>query len=169
VKLEKATFGAGCFWNIEDTFKKVKGVVKTRVGYAGGNTKNPTYARVCTGITGHAESVEITYDPKIISYEKLLDIFWKSHNPTQKNRQGFNIGTEYRSIIFYHNKKQEELAIKSKEKLQKSKKYNKNIVTEIKPIKIFSKAEEYHQEYLEKRRSNPNMLNKLKKLISKEL
>ena len=145
----KATFAAGCFWHIELAFSKVKGVISTRVGYTGGKTKNPTYDDVCTGRTGHAESVEVTYDPKKVSYERLLDVFWKCHNPTQKNRQGLDFGTQYRSAIFYHNEKQREAAIASKKKWQKE--FRKPIVTEIKKAGPFYEAEEYHQKYLEKR------------------
>ena len=151
MKTEKATFAAGCFWGVEETFRKTKGVVGTMVGYTGGTMKNPTYEDVCTDETSHAEAVQVEFDPKIISLEELLDIFWQNHNPTQLNRQGPDIGTQYRSAIFYHNEKQKKAAIKSKEILDKSGKYSKPIVTEIVPAVDFYKAEEYHQRYLEKR------------------
>ena len=145
--MEKATFGAGCFWHVEAAFQKIKGVASTTVGYMGGNLKNPTYEDVCTDKTGHAEVVQITYDPKITSYEKLLDIFWSIHDPTQLNRQGPDHGTQYRSVIFYHSQKQKKLAEESKKKL----KYDKPIVTEITSAKEFYPAEEYHQKYLQKK------------------
>ncbi len=151
-KLEKATFAAGCFWGVEAAFRQIKGVKSTRVGYVGGSMKNPTYEDVCTDKTGHAEAVEITFDPNKTSYEKLLQVFWDNHNPTQLNRQGPDVGTQYRSVIFYHNDKQKKAAIKSKEKLQNSDKYKgSKIVTEIVPVETFYEAEEYHQQYLEKR------------------
>ena len=146
--MEKATFGAGCFWHVEATFQKVKGVTSTAVGYMGGNLKNPTYDDVCTDKTGHAEVIQIEYDPKKVSYEKLLEIFWENHDPTQLNRQGPDTGTQYRSVIFYHNEQQKKLAEDSK-KNQKQK-YTKPIVTEITKAKEFYRAEEYHQKYLEK-------------------
>ena len=148
--MEKATFGAGCFWGVQKEFNKIKGIVNTTVGYMGGNLKNPTYKDVCTNKTGHIEVVQIEFDPKIVNYEKLLELFWKIHDPTQFNRQGPDIGTQYKSIIFYHNEKQKIIAEQSKEKLQKSNKFKKPIATEIKPLDIFYKAEEYHQNYLEK-------------------
>jgi peptide-methionine (S)-S-oxide reductase len=148
--MEKATFGAGCFWGVQKEFNKIKGITNTTVGYMGGNLKNPTYKDVCTNKTGHIEVVQIEFDPEIVNYEKLLDLFWKIHNPTQFNRQGLDVGTQYKSIIFYHNEKQKISAIKSKEKLQKSNKFKKPILTEIKPLDVFYRAEEYHQNYLEK-------------------
>ena len=144
-KLEKATFAAGCFWGGQATFDKIKVVIKTTVGYTGGNFKNPSYEDVCSDITGHAEAVEIEYDPKVVSYEKLLDVFWRIHDPTTINKQGPDIGTQYRSAIFYHKEKQKLLAIKSKEK--ESKKYKNKIVTEIKKASKFYPAEGYHQKY----------------------
>jgi peptide-methionine (S)-S-oxide reductase len=147
---EEATFGAGCFWGVEDSFMKLAGVKETTVGFMGGKLKNPTYEDVCTGLTGHAEVVNLKFDPKIVSYEKLLEIFWSIHDPTTKDRQGFDIGSQYRSIIFYYNKKQKEIAEKSKEKLDKSGKFKQKIVTEIVPASDFWKAEEYHQKYLAK-------------------
>ena len=142
--MEKATFAAGCFWGIEAAFRKVKGVISTSVGYAGGTTENPTCKQVCTGETGHAETVEIIFDPKKVSYEELLQVFWEVHDPTQLNRQGPDIGTQYRSSIFYHNEKQKTAAEKSKQD------QNKNIMTEITKASEFYKAEEYHQQYHEK-------------------
>ena len=150
---EKATFGAGCFWNIEDIFAKTKGVVKTKVGYLGGKVKNPSYEKVCSGKTGHVEAVEIIYDPSKISYENLLNIFWKIHNPTTKNRQGLDIGTQYNSVIFYHNEKQKTLAENSKKEIQK--KSSKKIVTQIRKASNFWYAEEYHQKYIEKQKKKP--------------
>ncbi len=145
--MEIATFGAGCFWGVEAAFQKIKGVIKTTVGYMGGTTKNPSYEDVCTDKTGHAEVVQVQFDNKTVTYEELLDIFWKIHDPTQLNRQGFDLGTQYRSVIFYHNQKQKILAEKSKNKQEK---FKKPIITEIVPAKEFYKAEEYHQNYLKK-------------------
>ena len=146
-KTEIATFAAGCFWGVEHAFSKVKGVVNTTVGYTGGHFRNPTYDAVCSDETGHAEAVQVEYDPSIVSYEKLLDVFWNSHDPTQWHRQGPDIGSQYRSAVFYHNEEQKKAAIASKEKLEKSGKYKKPIVTEIMPASTFYKAEEYHQKY----------------------
>ncbi len=146
--MEKATFGAGCFWGVEVKFQNIKGVKNTTVGYMGGNLKNPTYEQVCTDKTGHAEVIQIEYDSKQISYERLLEIFWDIHDPTQKNRQGPDIGKQYRSAIFYHNELQKNLAEESKKQIQK--KYIKAIATEITPVKEFYPAEEYHQKYLQK-------------------
>ncbi len=148
----KATFGAGCFWHVEDLFGKIKGVKSTKVGYTGGNLTNPTYEEVCTDRTGHAEAVEIEYDPDEISYDELLDVFWNSHDPTSLNRQGPDIGIQYRSSIFFHNESQKQDAEKSKERLNSSGKFSKNIVTEIIPSPEFYKAEEYHQKYFKKHR-----------------
>ncbi len=147
--IEKATFAAGCFWGVEAAFREVEGVISTRVGYTGGSIPNPSYKEVCTGRTGHAEAVEVTYDPQIVSYEQMLDIFWKIHDPTTPNRQGPDIGTQYRSAIFYHDKKQKEIALSCLQKLQESGKFN-TIVTEIEPASEFYPAEDYHQQYLEK-------------------
>lgn len=149
-KLEKATFAAGCFWGVEEAFRKTKGVIDTVVGYTGGFTKNPTYKEVCTGRTGHAESVLVTFDPSQITYEELLDIFWKIHDPTTPNGQGLDIGNQYRSAIFYHSEEQRIAAIALKDKLQNSGKYKSEILTEIKPAMTFYIAEDYHQQYLEK-------------------
>lgn len=148
--MEKATFGAGCFWHVEEAFRHLKGVTSTTVGYTGGTLKNPTYEDVCTDKTGHAEVVEITYHPEQISYTKLLNIFWDIHDPTTKNRQGPDVGTQYRSVIFYHTLEQKTLAETSKKKLEQLKKYNKKIMTEITKATTFYPAEEYHQQYLAK-------------------
>ncbi len=150
-KTQLATFGAGCFWGVELVFRKIKGVVSTAVGYSGGKTKNPGYNEVCSDTTGHAEVVQLEYDPKQVSYDKLLDVFWNNHNPTQVNRQGPDFGSQYRSVIFYHDEKQKQEAIKSKQKLEQSGKFKKKIATEIVLFKEFYKAEEYHQQYLEKK------------------
>ena len=147
--MEKATFAAGCFWQVEAAFRQVKGVISTQVGYTGGKTKNPSYEDVCTDETEHAESVEVTFDPKKVSYEDLLKVFWQNHDPTQMNRQGPDVGAQYRSAIFYHNERQKQAAIKSKEEEQK--KYKNRIATEITKASTFYRAEEYHQRYLEKR------------------
>jgi peptide-methionine (S)-S-oxide reductase len=149
--LEKATFGAGCFWGVEAAFRQIKGVVSTAVGFSGGNYDNPSYHDVCTGRTGHAEVVEVTYDPARVSYEDLLKVFWENHNPTTLNRQGWDVGTQYRSAIYFHNATQEAAARASKEQLEKSGKYRKPIVTEVTPASAFYMAEDYHQQYLEKR------------------
>ena len=151
--MEKATFGAGCFWHVEEEFRGVKGVVATSVGYSGGETKKPTYDQVCTGETGHAEVVHVEFDPKIISYEALLEVFWAIHNPTTLNRQGPDVGTQYRSVIFYYSEEQKEEAEASKLKLSKSGRFSKPIVTEIKPVAEFYRAEEYHQKYFDKLKS----------------
>ena len=158
--MEKATFAAGCFWHVEEAFRKVKGVIDAKVGYTGGHMEKPTYEMVCTDETGHAEAIEITYNPQVISYEKLLEIFWSIHDPTQINRQGPDVGTQYRSAIFYHNEKQKKAALKSKE--EKQKKLKNRIATEIASVKDFYKAEEYHQRYTEKMKNNP-----IKRLINK--
>lgn len=146
----KATFGAGCFWHVEDLFRKTKGVTSTQVGYIGGKLANPTYEEVCTDMTGHAEAVQVEYDPNVISYDVLLDLFWNNHDPTSLNRQGPDIGNQYRSAIFVHNEEQKQIAQKSKEKLERSGKFQKPIVTEITPAPEFYKAEEYHQKYFQK-------------------
>lgn len=150
-KIEKAIFAAGCFWGVEEAFRNIKGVVSTRVGYAGGSLKNPSYEDVCTDKTGHAEVVEIEYDPSIVSYGKLLDAFWEIHDPTALNRQGPDIGSQYRSAIFYTNEDQRNEAALSKEKLEKSGKYDKKIATQITPALKFYPAEDYHQQYYMKR------------------
>ena len=148
----KATFAAGCFWHVEDLFRKTKVVKSTKVGYTGGNLANPTYEEVCTDRTGHAEAVEVDYDPNEISYEELLDVFWNNHDPTSLNRQGPDVGIQYRSSIFFHDENQKQTAVKSKENLDSSGKFSKKIVTEISPAPEFFKAEEYHQKYFQKHR-----------------
>lgn len=149
-KVAKATFAGGCFWCMQHPFDKLEGVISTTVGYTGGTEKNPTYKGVSAGKTGHAEAVEITYDPLKITYPQLLDIFWRNINPTQVNGQFFDIGRQYRTAIFYHNKEQEKLALDSKEKLENSARYDKKIVTEIVPATDFYRAEDYHQDYYKK-------------------
>jgi len=146
----KATFGAGCFWCVEDIFRNTKGVTSTSVGYAGGWKKNPTYEEVCTDKTGHAEVVQVEYDPDQIDYKSLLDVFWSSHDPTTLNRQGPDIGIQYRSAIFYHTSEQEKEAKESKDGMDKSGRFPKKIVTEITPLAEFYMAEEYHQQYYAK-------------------
>ena len=150
MKTEKATFAAGCFWGIEYSFNRLKGVVNTTVGYTGGHFKNPSYEDVCSDETGHAEAVLVEFDPSVISYDKLLEVFWRIHDPTQVNRQGPDVGSQYRSVIFYHNEMQKKAALESKKKLEKS---GKKIATEIAPASAFYRAEEYHQKYWLKNRS----------------
>ena len=149
--MAKATFAAGCFWGVEATFRQLPGVISTRVGYIGGQTSNPTYKDVCTDRTGHAEAVEIEYDPAKLSYDKLLEVFWENHDPTQLNRQGPDWGTQYRSAIFFHTPEQEAEAKASKEQLEKSRRLSKPVVTQIVPAVEFFEAEDYHQQYLEKK------------------
>src|ERR1700694_3787399 len=147
----KATFGAGCFWGVEEAFRSTPGVISTAVGYEGGTLKDPTYQDVCTDRTGHAEVVEVEYDPEKVSYEQLLDTFWENHDPTTKNRQGPDVGTQYRSAIFYHTPEQAAAAKASKEKQEAADRFKRPIVTEITPASTFYPAEEYHQRYLAKR------------------
>lgn len=149
--MDKATFGAGCFWGVEASFRQLPGVVDARSGYSGGTTVRPSYEDVCTGTTGHAEVVEVTYDPARISYQQLLDAFWKMHDPTTRNRQGPDVGSQYRSVIFYHDDGQKRLAEQSKAAQDASKLYRGPIVTLIEPAGPFYEAEDYHQRYLEKR------------------
>lgn len=149
--METATFGAGCFWGVEESFRQIPGVLDTAVGYLGGCTANPTYQDVCTDETGHAEVVQVTYDPAKVSYDQLLNVFLESHDPTTLNRQGPDIGTQYRSAIFFHSPEQERLARASKEQMQASGKFRRPIVTEITPASTFYRAEDYHQKYLAKR------------------
>ena len=149
--MKKATFGAGCFWGVEAEFRRVPGVVDAAVGYAGGHTVNPTYKEVCTDRTGHAEVVEVDYDPSKVTYGQLLDVFWSSHDPTQLNRQGPDFGSQYRSVIFYHDEEQKAEAEASKARLDASGHFRRPIVTQIVPAAPFYRAEEYHQRYLEKR------------------
>jgi peptide-methionine (S)-S-oxide reductase len=148
---EKATFGAGCFWGVESAFREVNGVRSAAVGYAGGHFDNPTYQDVCTGATGHAEVVEVDYDPAEVSYEQLLDVFWGVHDPTTLDRQGPDIGTQYRSAVFFHTPEQEAAARASKTALESNGRYKRPIVTEITPAPTFYRAEDYHQQYFEKR------------------
>jgi peptide-methionine (S)-S-oxide reductase len=148
--IETATFGAGCFWGVEASFQKIKGVTKTTVGYMGGNLKNPTYEAVCKNKTGPAEVTQVEFDNSLISYEELLNVFWNIHDPTQKNRQGVDIGPQYRSVIFYHTLEQKSIAEKLKARLTELKKYKNPVLTEITEAKEFYKAEEYHQNYLNK-------------------
>jgi peptide-methionine (S)-S-oxide reductase len=147
----KATFAAGCFWGVEAAFRQVPGVLDAAVGYSGGGFPNPTYEDVCTGRTGHAESVQVEFDPARVSYDQLLDVFWENHDPTTLNRQGPDVGTQYRSVIFVEGPEQEKAAKESKERLEKSGRYRRPIVTEIAPAQPFWRAEDYHQRYFEKR------------------
>ncbi len=144
---EKATFGAGCFWGVEAAFKKVPGVIKTRVGYTGGDLSNPDYRTVCEEETGHVEACEVTFDTRKVAYKDLLKVFWNIHDPTQKDRQGNDVGTQYRSVIFYHNEKQRDLAYKTKEEMEET--YDLPIVTQIHPVCKFWEAEKYHRDYLD--------------------
>lgn len=174
--LEKATFGSGCFWCTEAIFENLNGVTSVVSGYAGGHVDNPTYEEVCTGTTGHAEVTQITYDPKIITYDELLEVFWKTHDPTTLNRQGNDVGPQYRSVIFYHNKEQKALAEKYKDELNKSGAWDNPIITEITAYTNFYPAEKYHQNYYE---NNPNQgycafviapkLEKFKKVFNDKL
>jgi peptide-methionine (S)-S-oxide reductase len=148
--MEKATFAAGCFWGIESVFSQIPGVISTRVGYTGGDLEKPNYEQVCRGNTGHAEAVEVVFDPEKVSYEKLLKVFWNCHSPTSLNKQGLDEGSQYRSALFCHTPAQLATALDSKEELQLSKKYRSPIVTQITPAGPFHPAEEYHQKYLEK-------------------
>ncbi len=150
--IETATFGAGCFWKTEDAFLTVRGVIKTSVGYMGGDFANPSYLDVLSRITGHAEVAQIKYDSKLVNYEQLLEIFWQIHDPTSLNRQGADRGEQYRSVIFYHTLEQEKIARKSKQQLQLSGKFDRDLVTEIKPASEYYLADEYHQQYLAKQR-----------------
>ena len=148
--MEKTTFGAGCFWGIEYSFNKVPGVLEAPVGYSGGSLENPTYQQVCSGQTGHAEVVQVKFDPNKVSFQELLEVFWNIHDPTTLNRQGPDVGTQYRSAIFFHSQEQETLAKKSVQKLTEQKRFSNPIVTEISPIDVFYLGEEYHQRYFEK-------------------
>ncbi len=148
--MARASFAAGCFWGVEAAFRQVEGVLDTAVGYSGGRLENPTYEDVCSGRTGHAETVEVEYDPSRVSYEQLLDVFWENHDPTTLNRQGPDVGEQYRSAIFFHTPEQQAAATESKANLEKSGKYKRPIVTQILPASTFFRAEEYHQRYLEK-------------------
>jgi len=154
-KLEKAFFAAGCFWGVEAAFAELKGVVKTAAGFTGGRLENPSYEDVCTDKTGHAEAVELEFDPGVVSYEKLLDVFWSIHDPTTQNRQGPDVGSQYRSAIFYSSPEQEKAALLSKKRLQESGRFKRAIVTEVLPAQAFYRAEEYHQGYFKKRGIKP--------------
>jgi len=174
--LEKATFGAGCFWCVEAVFQRLKGVQSVVSGYSGGRVKNPTYKQVCTGKTGHAEVVQITYDPKQISFAELLEVFWGTHDPTTRNRQGNDIGPQYRSVIFYHNDEQKRLAEQYKRKLDEAGVFRAPIVTEIVPFREFFPAEDYHQNYYNLNAAQPYCqfiiqpkLEKLKKVFADKL
>lgn len=171
-----ATFGSGCFWCTEAIFQNVDGVVKVESGYSGGKVKNPTYKEVCSGLTGHAEVIQLTYDPGVVSYDELLEIFWKTHDPTTLNRQGADVGTQYRSVIFYHDDTQKQLAESYKDKLDKSGAFDNPIVTEISPFTVFYKAEDYHQNYFNLNGNAPYCafviqpkLEKFKKVFAEKL
>jgi len=175
-KLELATFGAGCFWCVEAVFQDVKGVISVVSGYSGGAMENPTYEDVCSGTTGHAEAVQITFDPAVITYPELLEIFWKTHDPTTLNRQGNDVGTQYRSVIFYHNESQKQHAEKYKKELNNAGIWNNPIVTEITLYKNFYKAEGYHQNYYKLNKAQPYCifviqpkLDKFKKVFKEKL
>jgi peptide-methionine (S)-S-oxide reductase len=151
MQTEKATFGAGCFWGVEATFRQVQGVTSATVGYAGGTTENPTYEDVCTDETGHAEVVQVEFDPAQVSYEKLLEVFWRNHDPTTRGRQGPDVGSQYRSVVFYHTPEQQRAAEEFKSKLDQGNHFSRPVVTQIEPALAFYRAEEYHQQYLAKR------------------
>ncbi len=175
-QLETATLGAGCFWCVEAIFENLNGVVSVKSGYAGGHVANPTYEAVCTGETGHAEAVQIDFDPQVISFKEILDVFWKTHDPTTLNRQGADVGTQYRSVIFYHNEEQKRIAEQSKKEMDLSGYFNDPIVTEITPYTNFYVAENYHQDYyrLNKRQPYCQMVitpkvNKFKKEFKNKL
>jgi len=146
-----ATFGAGCFWGVEEAFRRTPGVTETAVGYMGGHLENPNYLEVCTDRTGHAEVVQVQFDPSQVAYERLLEIFWELHNPTTLNRQGPDVGTQYRSAVFYHDAAQQAAAARLKERLQASGRFRRPVVTEITPASTFWRAEEYHQKYIQKK------------------
>jgi len=165
VPMEKATFGAGCFWCVEAIFQRLDGVQSVVAGYAGGTKTNPSYEDVCTGTTGHAEVAQITFDPSRISYEKLLDVFWEAHDPTTLNRQGADIGTQYRSVIFYHDEKQKAGAEKSMAAAQKG--FDNPIVTQIEPLKVFYPAENYHQDYYKNHQNAPYCVFVIKPKLKK--
>jgi peptide-methionine (S)-S-oxide reductase len=153
-KTDTATFGAGCFWCVEAIFQQVEGVLKVKSGYCGGHVKNPTYEEVCSKTTGHAEVAQIVFDPKVISYDELLEIFWKTHDPTTLNRQGNDVGPQYRSAVFYHNEEQKKKASYYKSELEKNKVFDRPIVTTIEPYKNYSEAENYHQNYYNLNKNN---------------
>jgi peptide-methionine (S)-S-oxide reductase len=153
--LQKATFGAGCFWCVEAIFQRLEGVTKVESGYSGGKIKNPSYKEICTGTTGHAEVCQLTYDPKVVSFDELLEVFWQTHDPTTLNQQGNDVGTQYRSVIFYHSDQQKALAEKYKKKLTDEKVFDSPIVTEISPFTTFYVAEDYHQNYFNQNGTQP--------------
>lgn len=174
--IQVATFGAGCFWCVEAVFQRVNGVLSVASGYSGGASAHPTYKEICTGLTGHAEVIQLTYDPKVISYPELLEIFWQTHDPTTLNRQGNDVGTQYRSVIFYHNEEQAQLARQYKKKLDDAGAFPKPIVTEITAAMPFYKAEDYHQNYFNDNASQPYCafvvkpkVDKLKKVFADKL
>lgn len=150
--MEQATFGAGCFWGVEDKFRRVQGVIATSVGYMGGHFENPCYLDVLSRITGHAEVAQLTYDPAIVTYAELLEVFWNIHDPTSLNRQGADRGEQYRSVIFYHSAEQQQIALRAKQLLDQSGQFDRPIVTQIQPVAAYWLAEDYHQQYLEKKR-----------------
>ena len=150
-KLQVATFGAGCFWGVETRFREIQGVIDAAVGYTGGSTENPEYRAVCSGDTGHAEVVQVRYDPEVVSYEELLSVFWSQHNPTTLNRQGPDVGTQYRSVIFYHDEQQRMRAEQSRAELDRSGRWPGPVVTAIEAAPVFYRAEDYHQQYLARR------------------
>jgi peptide-methionine (S)-S-oxide reductase len=162
MEMERATFAAGCFWGVEFAFRQIEGVKSTKVGYMGGSKKNPTYQQVCTDKTGHAEVVDLKFDPNEVSYEELLNMFWDLHDPTQLNRQGPDVGSQYRSAIFYYSEEQRKTAEESKRKLQASGKFKRDVVTEIIPAQPFYIAEEYHQRYYERHSMDSCVIRSLK-------
>lgn len=175
-KLEKATFGSGCFWCTEAVFERLQGVTEVVSGYSGGDVENPSYEQVCTGTTGHAEVIQLTYNPDLVSYKELLEVFWKTHDPTTLNKQGNDVGTQYRSVIFYHNDEQKELAERYKKELDEAGIFDDPIVTEISPLTNFYKAEKYHQNYYENNPAQPYCsfvitpkIEKFEKIFSEKL
>jgi peptide-methionine (S)-S-oxide reductase len=175
-KIDTATFGAGCFWCVEAVFQQMKGVHQVVSGYSGGKVENPTYKEICSGLTGHAEVVQVYYDSSVVSFDKLLEVFWATHDPTTLNRQGADVGTQYRSVVFYHNDRQKELAEKYKQKLNDAGVYTSPVVTEISPLINFYKAEDYHQNYFNDNTQQPYCqyviqpkLDKFRKVFSESL
>lgn len=166
-KLAKATFGNGCFWCTEAVFERLTGVTAVRSGYEGGSIPNPTYDEVSSGLTGHAEVIEVTYDPKVLTYEELLNVFWKTHDPTTLNRQGADVGTQYRSVVFYHNDTQKALAQKYKNELNKINAYGKPVVTAIDKAQTFYVAEKYHQDYFNNNKNQPYCRNVIQPKLEK--
>lgn len=176
VKSDTATLGAGCFWCVEAVFRELNGVLSVSSGYSGGGIANPTYKEVCSGLTGHAEVIQVTYDPSVISYDELLEVFWKTHDPTTPNRQGADVGTQYRSAIFYHSEEQKQKAEKYRDALNNEKVYDKPVVTEITAFKAFYPAEDYHQDFYENNQNYPYCrvviqpkLEKLRKVFPEKL